>query len=76
MSLERLIEAKTLLDVVENIRQVQKKKVGWESITREVQAFLGLAEDDICRALKDLGERGILIFHDDGVLVELKEKLT
>ena len=74
MALNSKIRMKAILDIIDNIKFVRKKKIEKGTIVRDANTLLGLEADDTTVALQNLEDEGILNFQDDIANVDVKGK--
>ena len=74
MALNSKIRMKAILDIIDNIKFVRKKKIEKGTIVRDANTLLGLEADDTTVALQNLEDEGILNFQDDIANVNIKGK--
>ena len=74
MALKSKIRMKVVLDMIDNIKLVKKKKIEKGTIVRDANTLLGLDADDTTVALQNLEDEGIVNFQDDIVNVDVKGK--
>ena len=70
MALKSKIRMKVVLDMIDNIKLVKKKKIEKGTIVRDANTLLGLDADDTTVALQNLEDEDIVNFQDDIVTVE------
>ena len=75
MALSTELKLKAVLDIIDNIKDVKKKKLDCNVILHEASAILGLNKNEIKDALQNLTEREILIVQDNCLTVDKKGKL-
>ena len=74
MALRSKIRMKAVLDIIDNIKHVKKKKIEKGTIVRDANTLLGLDADDTTVALQNLENEGIVNFQDDIANVDVKAK--
>ena len=62
---DRLLHMKLLSDVAENLKHHKKKKLDEESVVHDASMLLGLSDEVISDALKDLAKADILVLRDN-----------
>ena len=63
-----LLHMKLLLDVAENLRHHKKKKLDEEEVLHDASMLLGLSDEVISDALKNLAKADILDFRDNACI--------
>ena len=61
----RLLHMKLLLDVAENLKHHKKKKLDEEAVVHDASMLLGLSDETISDALKNLAKTDILVLRDN-----------
>ena len=61
----RLLHMKLLLDVAENLKHHNKKKLDEESVAHDASMLLGLSDEVISDAFKNLAKADILVLRDN-----------
>ena len=74
MALWSELKLRIMLDVVDYVKQVKRKKLEKDLVVRETCTRFGLTGDEALVAFDELTERGILSTQEDSITVDGKEK--
>eukprot|EP00112_Aurelia_sp_Birch-Aquarium-sp1_P007225 Seg1787.2 transcript_id=Seg1787.2/GoldUCD/mRNA.D3Y31 product="hypothetical protein" protein_id=Seg1787.2/GoldUCD/D3Y31 len=75
IAMQTELKQRAVLDTIENIKNVKKKKLDRKLIAEDSTELLGLSEDETMLALEGLIEKGILVDSDGSLGTANREKL-
>ena len=74
MDMKRNVQLRLIMDIVDNIKKVKKKKLNQELIIREAETHLGLNATDSKSLIEELLSREILCSEDESIEVDYKRR--
>ena len=74
MDIERNVQLRLIMDIIDNIKKVKKKKLDQELIIRDAETHLGLNATDSKSLIEALLSRRILCSEDESIEVDFKRR--
>ena len=72
--MKRNVQLRLIMDIVDNIKKVKKKKLNQELIIRDAETHLGLNATDSKSLIEELLNREILCSEDESIEVDYKRR--
>ena len=74
MDMKRNVQLRLIMDIIDNIKKVKKKKLDQELIIRDAETHLGLNATDSKSLIDELLSRKILCCEDESIEIDFKRR--